>query len=203
MPYRPTDNTRANAESRRAAILAAATALIADGGFTAAAVRPVAKASGISTGSVYRYFGTREELLAEVFRLLADREYTTVDGAVRAVAPHVSERLTALLGTFSQRALRSPRTAEALLFEPVNPQVEAERLIFRRRYHALVVRIIEDGVHAGEIPDQDAPVTARAIIGATAEAFMGRLSPDTPPPPADHLIDTVTTFCLRALGVQQ
>jgi AcrR family transcriptional regulator len=205
MPYRPTENTRANAETRRAAILAAATSLIADGGFAAAAVRPIADASGIATGTVYRYFGTREELLAEIFRTLADHEYTAVEQAVDAAEPHVTDRLTALLDTFSRRALRSRHTAEALLFEPVNPLVEAERLIFRRRYHDLVVRIITDGVRAGEIPPQDAPVTARAVIGANAEALMGRLSPDadTPGPDPDRLIATVTTFCLRALGAPQ
>lgn len=209
MPYRPTENTRANAETRRAAILAAATSLIADGGFAAAAVRPIADASGIATGTVYRYFGTREELLAEIFRTLADHEYTAVEQAVDAAEPHVTDRLTALLDTFSRRALRAPRTAEALLFEPVNPLVEAERLIFRRRYHDLVVRIITDGVRAGEIPAQDAPVTARAVIGANAEALMGRLSPPgrgtatAPPADPDRLIATVTTFCLRALGAPQ
>lgn len=205
MPYRPTENTRANAESRRADILAAATRLIADGGFAAAAVRAIADASGIATGTVYRYFGTREELLAEVFRSLADREYTAVENAVGATAPHVTDRLSALIDTFSRRALRSRHTAESLLFEPVNPLVEAERLVFRRRYHDLVVGIIEDGVRAGEIPAQDAPVTARAVIGANAEALMGRLTPrdpGSPAPSADDLTATVTTFCLRALGAQ-
>jgi AcrR family transcriptional regulator len=204
MPYRPTDNTRARAERRRADILDAATVLVATGGFGAATVRAIADTSGIATGTVYRYFGTREELLAEIFRTLADHEYTAVEQAVDAAEPHVTDRLTALLDTFSRRALRSRHTAEALLFEPVNPLVEAERLIFRRHYHDLVVRIITDGVRAGEIPPQDAPVAARAVIGANAEALMGRLSPGTDAgPDPDRLIATVTTFCLRALGAPQ
>jgi AcrR family transcriptional regulator len=204
MPYRPTDNTRARAERRRADILDAATVLVATGGFGAATVRAIADTSGIATGTVYRYFGNREELLAEIFRTLADHEYTAVEQAVDAAEPHVTDRLTALLDTFSRRALRSRHTAEALLFEPVNPLVEAERLIFRRHYHDLVVRIITDGVRAGEIPPQDAPVAARAVIGANAEALMGRLSPGTDAgPDPDRLIATVTTFCLRALGAPQ
>lgn len=204
VPYRSTENTRARAERRRADILDAATVLIADGGFSAATVRAIADASGIATGTVYRYFGHREELLAEIFRTLADREYRAVADAVTAAGPGLTARLTALLTTFSRRALVSPHTAEALLFEPVNPLVEAERLEFRRRYHALTVGIITDGVAAGEIPEQDAAVSARAVIGANAETLMGRLSVRSPrdprAPDAAALISSVTVFCLRALG---
>ncbi|WP_297006870.1 TetR/AcrR family transcriptional regulator [uncultured Corynebacterium sp.] len=207
MPYRPTENTRARAERRRADILDAATVLVATGGFGAATVRAIADSSGIAIGTVYRYFGHREELLAEIFRSLADREYRAVERAVRAAASGsgnggnsrvLAARLTALLTTFSRRALISPRTAEALLFEPVNPLVEAERLAFRRRYHELLVGIITAGVAAGEIPAQDAATSARAVIGANAEALMGRLS-SRPANPEEH-ISSVTTFCLRALG---
>ncbi|WP_313006772.1 TetR/AcrR family transcriptional regulator [Corynebacterium variabile] len=198
VPYRPTENTRARAERRRADILDAATVLVATGGFGAATVRAIADTSGIATGTVYRYFGNREELLAEIFRGLADREYRAVEHAVQAADSTVAARLTALLTTFSRRALTGPRTAEALLFEPVNALVEGERLIFRRRYHELLVGVIAAGISAGEIPAQDAATSARAVIGANAEALMGRLSsrPDTP----EELISSVTTFCLRALG---
>ena len=36
--------------------------------------------------------------------------------------------------TFARRALRGPRLACALLAEPVDPAIEAERLAFRRAY---------------------------------------------------------------------
>lgn len=202
MPYRPTENTRARAGRRRADILDAATVLVATGGFSAATVRAIADTSGIATGTVYRYFGNREELLAEIFRGLADREYRAVEHAVQSADPAdgsaLAARLTALLTTFSRRALTSPRTAEALLFEPVNALVEGERLVFRRRYHELLVGVIAAGISAGEIPAQDAATSARAVIGASAEALMGRLSsrPDRP----EELVSSVTTFCLRALG---
>ncbi|AGP31983.1 TetR/AcrR family transcriptional regulator [Corynebacterium terpenotabidum] len=212
MAYRPTDRTLARAELRRADIVDAATMLISTDGFRAATVRAIADNSGIAIGTVYRYFGNREELLATIFRTLASREYRAVERAVTAAGPGVPAQLTALLTTFSRRALSNPRTAEALLFEPVNALVEAERMTFRRRFHDLMVGVITDGIARGDIPDQDAITTARAVIGANAEALMGRLSP--PPstvatataapsaPSTDELITTVTTFCLRALGAQ-
>ncbi|MEJ6548950.1 TetR/AcrR family transcriptional regulator [Corynebacterium sp. USCH3] len=203
MPYQQTEKTRAHAQGRRDSILRAATALISSGGFAAASVRAIADESGNAAGSVYRYFDNREKLLASVFRSIADREFRAVEDATMSARPTVADRLSSLLTTFSIRALRNPTMAEALLFEPVNPLVESERLTFRRRYHDLVVTVIRDGILAGEIPDQDAELSARSVIGANAEALMGRLSPESSVTDPDYLIASVTTFCLRALGAPQ
>ena len=45
-----------------------------------------------------------------------------------------TERIAAGVETFARRALRGRRLAWALLAEPVDPAVEAERLVFRRSY---------------------------------------------------------------------
>lgn len=203
MPYQQTEKTRAHTQGRRDSIFRAATALISSGGFAAASVRAIADESGNAAGSVYRYFDNREKLLASVFRSIADREFRAVEDATMSARPTVADRLSSLLATFSTRALRNPTMAEALLFEPVNPLVEAERLTFRRRYHDLVVTVIRDGILAGEIPDQDAELSARSVIGANAEALMGRLSPESAVTDPDYLTASVTTFCLRALGAPQ
>ena len=39
-----------------------------------------------------------------------------------------------MLATFARRALRNPRLAWALIAEPVDPLVDAERLAYRERY---------------------------------------------------------------------
>ena len=58
--------------------------------------------------------------------------------------------------TFAERALRRPRLAWALIAEPVDPLVDAERLAYRARYAALIAEALSQGIAAGELPEQDA-----------------------------------------------
>ena len=68
MPYRPTERTEARRLRAREAIVAAALAQVADGGYASAGVQAVAARAGVATGSVYRHFASKAELFAEVFR---------------------------------------------------------------------------------------------------------------------------------------
>ena len=82
-----------------------------------------------------------------------------------------------MLATFARRALRNPRLAWALIAEPVDPLVDAERLAYRSRYAALIAEGLRDGIAAGELPAQDAELTAAALVGGCGEALVGPLSP--------------------------
>ncbi|MCF8569516.1 TetR/AcrR family transcriptional regulator [Gordonia sp. HY002] len=183
-------------------MLASARRLVADAGFSAATVAAIAAGSGVSVGSVYSYFDNRDALLAEVFRDSAEHEYAQVAAAVDATAGS-ADRLDALVSTFADRALRGRRLAWSLLFEPVIPTVDAERLRLRRWYRALGAGVIADGIADGTFVDQDAGVAASALLGAIAESLVGALNPDTSPLAGDDpdvLLATTRAFCFRALG---
>ena len=203
MIYKQTTSTRRASAEKRRRIIDAAYTLVARGGFQEASIRSTAEGAGISTGSVYSYFGNRDELLAELFRELAAHEFAAVEEAVRGASPGLESSLAALIETFADRALKAPVTAEALLFEPASPLVEAERLKFRGRYHRLIVEVIDDGILNGAIPPQNSGVSARAITGAISEALMGRLSPTAPAENHEDIKNTLIIFCTRALGVTQ
>src|SRR5256714_12119307 len=123
MPYRTTERTEARRAQTRKRIVRAAHDLVAEGGFANAPVAAVAQRAGVATGSVYRHFSSKADLFAEVFRRAAQREVDAV-----AQAPD----LAAGVETFARRALAGRRLAWALLAEPVDPVVEAERLVFPR-----------------------------------------------------------------------
>ena len=71
------------------------------------------------------------------------------------------------------------RLAWALLAEPVDPAVEAERLHFRHSYRDVIAEIVAEGVATGELPVQDPEATAAALVGAIGESMLGPLSPTT------------------------
>lgn len=151
MAYRPTARTEATRLAHRERLLDAARQLLAEGGYPATSISALARRAGVATGSVYNHFASKQELLAAVFRHVAGHELGAVREAVRARSG-VTEQLRALVEVFSYRALRSPRTAWALLAEPVDPLVEEERLTYRRGYHALAETVIVAGISTGELP---------------------------------------------------
>ena len=102
--------------------------------------------------------------------------------------------------TFARRALRGRRLAWALLAEPVDPAVEAERLHFRHSYRDLMAEVLAEGIEAGELPVQDVDATAAALIGAVGEAMVGPLSPTANGGDPDALIASLINFCTRAIG---
>ncbi|MEV6400723.1 TetR/AcrR family transcriptional regulator [Streptomyces sp. NPDC051907] len=199
MVYRSTARTEATRLAHRERLLDAARGLLAEGGYAAASVSALAERAGVATGSVYNHFASKQELLAAVFRHIAGHELAAVRAAV-AARSEAAERLRALVEVFSHRALKAPRTAWALLAERVDPLVETERLAYRRGYHALAEETIAAGVAAGELPPQDARLSAAAVIGAISEALLGPLSPVGDRAEPGPTVQAIAALCLRAVG---
>jgi AcrR family transcriptional regulator len=198
MAYRPTDRTRARAAAARERIVSAALDQLAEGGYASASMAAVARRAGVATGSVYRHFPSKGDLFAEAFRRASQREVNVLVALGHRTMP-VHERLSAWVHAFVHRALAEPVRAYALIAEPVDPAVEAERLTFRRAYADLFERALHDGVQRGEIAPLDAQLTAAAIVGALAEALVGPLQHRQAG--ADALVAGLQTFVLRSVGI--
>src|SRR3954468_21846330 len=110
--------------ANRDAIVAGTLSLVAEGGYAAAAMQDVARRAGVATGSLYRHFPSKGELLAEVFAEAAGHEFAVVEGIAGDGSRPRVERLAAALEPFARRALAAPRLAYALMAEPVDPAVE-------------------------------------------------------------------------------
>jgi len=184
----------------RERLLRAARELIEEGGYGSAPVIAIACRAGLAAGTLYRHFGSKEELFVEVFRSVCDREVEAMRSAASANGgPHV-ERLEVVFATFAERALRRRRLAWALLAEPVDPLVDAERLAYRERYAALVAEVLRAAIAAGELPEQDVELTAAALVGGCGEALVGPLSPVGTAPPVADVVAALRTFVRRAAG---
>jgi AcrR family transcriptional regulator len=191
------------APGTRERLLQSARELIEEGGYGAATVIAIAERAGLAAGTLYRHFASKEELFVELFRSVCDREVRAMQAAAEAMpegASHV-DRLETVLATFAQRALRRPRLAWALLAEPVDPLVDAERLAYRERYSALAAEALRAGIAAGELPEQNIELTAAALVGGCGEALVGPLSPLAEKGPSrDEVVDALRIFVRRAVG---
>ena len=181
----------------RERLLAAARELIEDDGYGSASVTAITERAGVAAGTVYRHFASKAELFLDVFRDVCAGEERAMVAAADDAGPGAVDRLEAVLTTFARRALQNPRLAWALLAEPVDPVVDAERLAYRERYAALVARELRAAIDVREIPAQDVEFMAAALVGGCGEALVGPLSSVSD---ADTVIASIRTFVRRAIG---
>jgi len=184
----------------RERLLRSAQELIEEGGYGAASVAAIAERAGFAASTLYRHFVSKEELFVELFRTVCDREVRAMRAAGDGGDSHV-ERLETVMATFAERALRRPRLAWALLAEPVDPLVDAERLAYRERYSALCAETLRAGIEAGEMPEQNVELVAAALVGGCGEALVGPLSPLAgAKPSSEDIVAALRLFVRRAVG---
>lgn len=197
MPYRPTERTEARKAATRERIVTAAVDQLADGGYASASVQAVAARAGVATGSVYRYFPSKSELFAEVFRRASAHEMEVFAEATAGSDRPAAERIAAAVESFARRALAGPTRAYALIAEPVDPSVEAERLVFRRGYRDVLAAVLRAGVESGELGAHDSETVAAALVGAIGEALVGPLARRDGG--REALVAGLVQFCTNAL----
>lgn len=201
MAYRPTERTEARKAAARERILEAAIAQLEEGGYASATVQAVAARAGVATGSVYRHFPSKSELFAEVFRRATQREIDVLAQLARAGSGPVVERVAAGVEAFARRALAAPTRAYALIAEPVDAAVDAERLVYRRGYLNVFKGLLDEGVATGELAPHDTELAAAALVGAIAEVLVGPLSPSQNgrAPHREALVAGLVQIVVRAL----
>ena len=199
MPYRRTANVERRLAARHAAIIAAARQAASEGGMAAVQIVPVAQRAGIAAGTVYRYFPGKADLVAALLAEIADREI----GALRRaadVAPGPLSALSAAIMTFGTRALRNRRLSFAAIAEPVEAELDAARLGFRKALAAEFSSLIAVAVAGGHLPVQNATLAGMALVGLLIEPLLGPLAQDAAGRERE-LVQSLTLIALRALGV--
>ncbi|WP_405010776.1 TetR family transcriptional regulator [Kitasatospora sp. NBC_01539] len=150
-------------------ILGAAEDVLRRFGPAKATVVDVARALGVSHGSVYRHFPSKAALREAVTRRWLDRAHD--DLAAVAVAPGPApERLHRWLATlFAAKRLKAHQDPEMFatymaLVGELSSAVEAHVATLV----AQIASIVEDGIRRGEFRDTPAEQAARAVFQATA-----------------------------------
>ena len=210
MAYRISEAQLDRDHALRERILGCALLRVAEGGFAALTMQALAADVGIATGSLYRHFRSKGELAAEVFALASQREVDTLAAALRGVGS-VAQRLRIGLEQFAARAWHSRRLAFALIAEPVDPEVDEQRLLYREAYAELFIDLLDEGARAGEFRVEQVGLAAACLVGAIAEALVGPLSPPAraareagrPTLELAQVSAALVTFCLRAVGAEE
>ena len=174
MAYRRTENVVRRLEARHDAIIAAAGALATEAGINAVQIGPISQRAEVATGTVYRYFPSKTELVGALVASVSERELSAVRRAADA-APGPLSALAAAITTFAARALANPRLAFALIAEQADGAADEARLAFRSALAAEFSGRLTTAMKGGHLPDQDVVIAAPALLGAVIEGLVGPL----------------------------
>lgn len=163
-------------QERRARVLDAAVALARDGGYEAVMMKDVADRAGVALATVYRYFASKDQMLAEALvgwgGVLDDRLHARPP---RGATP--ADRVLDVLG----RALRAvevepefARAVTAALLSP-DPAVADSQA----GYNAMMRRWIDLALADASVPDRDriAEVLEHVFFSGMVGLVNGRRSP--------------------------
>ncbi|MFD4989575.1 TetR/AcrR family transcriptional regulator [Streptomyces sp. NPDC058374] len=180
-------------------LLAAATRLFADQGYDRTSVQEIVEAAGVTKGALYHYFGSKEDLLQEVYSRLLRLQQERLDMYANSQDP-VEERLRAAAADVVVTTIENLDDASIFfrsmhqLSPEKNKQVRAERRRYHERFRALVEEGQRTGVFTSDIP---ADLVVDYHFGSVhhLSTWYRPDGPLTPQQVATHLADLL----LRAL----
>jgi AcrR family transcriptional regulator len=182
-------------------ILEAAEVVLRRFGPAKATVVDVARALGVSHGSVYRHFPSKAALRDAV----TERWLARVSAPLAAVAgedgpaPERLRRWLDLLVTSKRRMARE----DPELFATYNELAREAREVVRAHVDTLVAQlagIVADGVARGELQAADPAAAGRAVFDATARFHNPVHAPEWSDPRIDAAVEGVWSLVLNGLA---
>ncbi len=192
-------------EQRRGQIMEAAQAIFARLGFHKARMEDIAREAGVSKGTLYWYYRSKDALIAAILDRIFSREIRSLRTALGADEP-VAERLFKLARA-SVRHMLDLHIMAPLMFEfyalaARNGQVRESLKRYYAAYQADLAHLITEGVQRGEFrPDLNAETVARNIIAM----FEGSILLWVINPESINLEEQVMhgmEMCIRSISVR-
>jgi AcrR family transcriptional regulator len=140
---------------RRDRVVTAATELAEAGGYDAVVMKAVADRSGVALATIYRWFASKDHLLAEVL-LAWGAELSAALTADPPTEGDAADRVTALLGQVMEVAGSRPRLAEAVVGAVLS--VDGGSLDPQGDFHEMVAGWIGIALGDADVPERDAVI---------------------------------------------
>ncbi len=194
-------------EARPREILAAALRVFAQRGYSATRLDDVAAAAGVTKGTIYYYFRSKDDLLLRLAELCDCSEFDRL----AATLAHATGPVSAQLRTVLRKGFAEPddETRRLLRVVYLALHADAPQLFARVVQHALVdgwallAQLIERGKATGEFrADADSEVAARIFTSGVVLQMLWRSSMglDTLDPfDQDRLVDSTIDLFLHSL----
>lgn len=180
-------------------LLATATRLFAEQGYDRTSVQEIVEAAGVTKGALYHYFGSKDDLLHEVYGRVLRLQQERLDHFAGADAP-VEQRLRDAAADVVVTTLENLDDTK-IFFRSMHhlaPEKDKQVRAERRRYHERFRALVEEGQRAGVFTaDVPADLVVDYHFGSVHHlgTWYREGGPLTPQQVAGHLADLL----LRAL----
>jgi len=190
-------------QERKDQILNAAEQVFTEKGFDDARMDDIADQTGLSKGTMYLYFKSKDDLIIAILDRLFQREFSQLE--------HMDENLTAvesilkftdMMATDMTRMLRLiPIVYQFLALAFRNKYVQYSLKQYLSRYLHIVTAMIQRGVDSGELKPVD-PGEVAIAMGAIMEGTLLLWAYDRSAVDPDHHIRTSVQLLLSGIQKQ-
>ena len=161
-------------EERKDQILDAATDVFAQKGFSETRMDDIVEESGLSKGTLYWYFKSKDEIILSIFERIFNREFLALERLVEADGS-AAERLLCYadiaIDDVNRLLKLMPLSYEVMAWAFRRKFVQDAFKLYINKYMDVLVPLIQQGVDAGEFRDIDPSATA-ITIGAIMEGTI-------------------------------
>lgn len=172
---------------RRADILAAVLDTYVESGESGTFVQEVCARAGVSVGTLYHHFGSKDLLLATLHYTILN-DYQSGAGALLAADPPAEQGIRETVAYHLRWLVHHPRPATFLLQQPFagyrSPDVAPELLAENDAFLSTVKGWLQRRMSAGELKDLPFEVVTAVLIGPVHHWARSALYRGTPSPGA-------------------
>ena len=146
-------------------LLAEATRLFAERGFDRTSVQEIVEAAGVTKGALYHYFGSKDDLLHEVYaRVLRCRP--SAWSAIAAGTQPVADRLRQAAADVVVTSIQNLDDTKIFFrsMHQLSPEKQKAVRAERRRYHERFRSLVEEGQPRRRLPGRSAARPGRGLL---------------------------------------
>lgn len=170
-------------------IIAAAANVLHNNGYDSTTMKDIAARVNLTAASLYHHFKSKDFLLLAVLEVGLNHAISELEPIIADETLTCSQKLTRMIRTHIVNVTENTAVGAAMVFEikalmnvrptaprnangkgrSVDPEyIERRDAFFVRRdyFESLFRRIVEQGIAAGEFRQVDAPIVAKAMLGA-------------------------------------
>ncbi|MCE4944409.1 MULTISPECIES: TetR/AcrR family transcriptional regulator [Streptomyces] len=180
-------------------LLATATRLFAEQGYDRTSVQEIVDAAGVTKGALYHYFGSKEDLLHEVYGRVLRLQQERLDRFADADAP-VEQRLRDAAADVVVTTIENLDDTKIFFrsMHHLSPEKDKQVRAERRRYHERFRALIEEGQHTG-VFSADVPADLVVDYHFGSVHHLGTWYREDGPLSPQQVADHLAGLLLRAL----
>ncbi len=190
----------AHRSSREESIVQTARSKFGAKGYDATSVAEIAQDVGVVEGTINTYFDSKRALLPRMIAEFYEPLIAEVEVALRGISG-VRNQIRYLIWRQLRAFVEEPELCYLIIRElqPTADSYDSIVVGLARRYTALAVQVIEDGIQTGRVRRNTSPMIVRAMIYGSVENVAWRLAFRQKPIDVEQISDEITELLCRGI----